>query len=118
MTRSTKRATSTPDLLARFHYLGIGVVETRARGEARQAYMAYMHRLGEYARIAKELKRRGALPPICAACKKARIDDRWVPIDQVINDQTEMQLSHGICPECAQRLYGDILHAPQVKGIA
>ena len=32
--------------------------------------MAYMHRLGEYARIAKELKRRGALPPICAACKK------------------------------------------------
>ena len=55
---------------------------------------------------------------ICAACKKARIDQQWVPIDQVIHDQTELQLSHGICPECAQRLYGDILNTPLAKEVS
>jgi hypothetical protein len=55
---------------------------------------------------------------ICAACKKAHLDEQWIPIDQVIHDHSELQLSHGICPECAQRLYGDLLNTPLARQVS
>jgi PAS domain S-box-containing protein len=44
--------------------------------------------------------------PICASCKKIR-DDRgyWNQIEAYIRDHSEAEFSHGICPECAARLY-------------
>jgi len=46
------------------------------------------------------------LLPICASCKKIR-DDRgyWNQIETYIKDRSEAEFTHGICPECAQRLY-------------
>ena len=48
---------------------------------------------------------RGLLP-ICAACKKIR-DDRgsWKQIETYISDHSDAKFSHGICPECVQKLY-------------
>src|SRR5437899_12753008 len=48
---------------------------------------------------------RGLLP-ICAACKKIR-DDRgyWTQIEEYISDHSDAKFSHGICPECRQKLY-------------
>jgi hypothetical protein len=50
---------------------------------------------------------RGILP-ICAGCKKIR-DDRgyWTQIERYIAERTEAEFSHGICPDCALRLYPD-----------
>jgi PAS domain S-box-containing protein len=47
--------------------------------------------------------------PICASCKKIR-DDRgyWTQIEEYIRDHSEAEFSHGICPECATRLYPGI----------
>ena len=44
--------------------------------------------------------------PICASCKKIR-DDKgyWNQIESYIRDHSEVEFSHGICPECAQELY-------------
>ncbi len=49
---------------------------------------------------------RGLLP-ICAACKKIR-DDKgyWRQIEVYIAEHTEADFSHGICPDCARKLYG------------
>ncbi|HEV2113816.1 MAG TPA: PAS domain S-box protein, partial [Terriglobales bacterium] len=46
------------------------------------------------------------LLPICASCKKIR-DDRgtWNHIESYIRARSEAEFSHGICPECARRLY-------------
>ncbi len=46
--------------------------------------------------------------PICVSCKKIR-DDKgyWKQIEQYIEDHSEAQFSHGICPECAKKLYPD-----------
>ena len=46
------------------------------------------------------------LLPICASCKKIR-DDKgyWNQIETYIKDRSEAEFTHGICPECAQRLY-------------
>jgi DNA-binding NtrC family response regulator len=48
---------------------------------------------------------RGLLP-ICAACKKIR-DDKgyWNQIEEYIRKHSEVEFSHGICPDCAKRLY-------------
>jgi PAS domain S-box-containing protein len=48
------------------------------------------------------------LLPICASCKKIR-DDKgyWEQIEVYIRDRSEAEFSHGICPECAQKLYPD-----------
>ncbi len=48
---------------------------------------------------------RGLLP-ICAACKKIR-DDKgyWQQIEVYISEHTEADFSHGICPDCAKKLY-------------
>jgi DNA-binding response OmpR family regulator len=41
------------------------------------------------------------LIPICSYCKKARRDsDYWQRLDEFLLDQTDLHLSHGICPEC------------------
>ena len=47
--------------------------------------------------------------PICASCKKSR-DDKgyWNQIETYIRDHSEAEFSHGICPECAQKLYPEL----------
>jgi len=47
--------------------------------------------------------------PICASCKKVR-DDKgyWKQIESYIRDHSEADFSHGICPECAKKLYPDL----------
>jgi len=44
--------------------------------------------------------------PICASCKKIR-DDKgyWNQIEQYIEAHSEADFSHGICPDCAKKLY-------------
>jgi DNA-binding NtrC family response regulator len=44
--------------------------------------------------------------PICSSCKKIR-DDKgyWQQIEAYIRDHSEAEFSHGLCNECAKRLY-------------
>jgi PAS domain S-box-containing protein len=44
--------------------------------------------------------------PICANCKKIR-DDRgeWHELEVYVRDHSNADFSHGICPECAAKLY-------------
>jgi len=53
-----------------------------------------------------EIKILQGIIPICSSCKKVR-DDRgaWKQIESYIRDHSEAQFSHGICPDCAHRLY-------------
>ena len=41
--------------------------------------------------------------PICAYCKKIRIDGTWIPFEQYISDHSDATFTHGYCPECAAR---------------
>ncbi|MFA5353587.1 MAG: response regulator [Thermodesulfovibrionales bacterium] len=44
--------------------------------------------------------------PICASCKKIRNDKGyWEQIEAYISEHSEAEFSHGICPDCARRLY-------------
>jgi hypothetical protein len=53
-----------------------------------------------------QIKSLKGIIPICCACKKIR-DDRgyWRQLEQYIREHSEADLSHGICPDCARKLY-------------
>jgi hypothetical protein len=44
--------------------------------------------------------------PICASCKKIRDDQGyWNQIEAYIQDHSEAEFTHGLCPDCIRRLY-------------
>ena len=53
-----------------------------------------------------EIKTLKGILPICASCKKIR-DDKgyWNQIESYIKEHSEAEFSHGLCPECAGKLY-------------
>ncbi len=53
-----------------------------------------------------QVKTLSGLLPICASCKKIR-DDKgyWQQVETYIRKHSEADFTHGICPECVQRLY-------------
>ena len=55
-----------------------------------------------------EVKTLSGLLPICAGCKKIR-DDKgyWNQLECYIRDHAHVEFSHGICPDCATKLYPD-----------
>lgn len=63
---------------------------------------------GELEESLEEIKTLTGLLPICAKCKKIR-DDKgyWNKIESYIERHTDVLFSHGLCSECAEKLYGD-----------
>ena len=58
------------------------------------------------------IKTIGGFIPICSNCKKIRDEEgTWLTIDHYIMNYTEHELSHGICPECKETLYGPFMSA-------
>jgi hypothetical protein len=57
-----------------------------------------------------QIKTLSGLIPICASCKKIR-DDKgyWNQLETYIKEHSEAEFSHGICPDCMKKLYGDFL---------
>lgn len=49
------------------------------------------------------------LVPMCAHCKAVRDDDNtWMRVDGYVIKHWAARVSHGICPDCAAKLYSDI----------
>ncbi len=55
------------------------------------------------------VKTLSGLLPICASCKKIRDDQgTWKELEEYVEARTEADFSHGICPDCARKLYPDV----------
>jgi hypothetical protein len=53
-----------------------------------------------------EVKTLSGLLPICASCKKIRDDQGyWNQIEDYVSGHSKATFSHGICPDCAKKLY-------------
>ncbi len=56
-----------------------------------------------------QAKTLSGLLPICASCKKIRDDEGyWSQLEIYIQEHFDIQFSHGLCPECANKLYPEI----------
>ncbi|WP_319521510.1 PAS domain-containing protein [uncultured Desulfosarcina sp.] len=53
-----------------------------------------------------EVKTLRGIIPICTQCKKIRDDDGyWQRVEQYIEERSDVLFTHGICEECAKKLY-------------
>lgn len=82
-------------------------------GEQRDELVSVNKELGrknhELQHAMDEIKILSGLLPICSSCKKIR-DDRgyWNQMEVYIQDRSEAQFTHGICPECARDYYPEL----------
>lgn len=53
-----------------------------------------------------EVKTLGGMLPICSHCKKIR-DDKgyWNQLEAYLNEHTDAEFTHGICPDCAKEVF-------------
>lgn len=114
-------AYETPSLLQQVSEAGAGayLVKPSNRQEIERAITIAMARFDdmmELRRLNRELedalvqvKQLSGLLPICAGCKKIRDDNGyWQQIEVYIRDHSEADFSHGLCPDCAKKLYPTI----------
>lgn len=60
----------------------------------------------ELQKALSEVKTLRGLIPICANCKSIRDDNGyWNKIEAYLQQHSDAEFSHGICPDCIQRLY-------------
>lgn len=62
-----------------------------------------------------ELVQLRRLIPMCASCRKVRYkdDDYWQDVEAYLLRYTAFSFTHGICPDCAQRLYPEVATAAE-----
>ena len=53
------------------------------------------------------VKTLSGLLPICSHCKKIRDDQGyWLQVEEYLQDRSEAEFTHGICPQCLDLHYG------------
>jgi AmiR/NasT family two-component response regulator len=113
-------AYETPKLLAEASDVGVGAYLVKppqpqeleraiAIAIARFKDMVELRRMNDELQTAlARVKRLSGLLPICASCKKIRDDGGyWQQVEVYIRDHADVEFSHGLCPDCAHRLYPD-----------
>jgi len=70
--------------------------------------------ISHYRSALDEVRTLRGIITICSACKKIRTDAQsWDQMEAYVQAHSEAQFSHGLCPECIQRLYPE--HAEWVS---
>jgi len=65
--------------------------------------------LAEKEQLLKEIKVLQGLLPICSACKRIRDDaGKWWPLDLYVEEHTDADLTHTVCPDCKNILFSDL----------
>ena len=65
-------------------------------------------RVTELQEAVAHVKTLRGLIPICMNCKKIRDDEGyWHQLEVYIRDHSEAEFSHGMCSECARKMYPD-----------
>lgn len=59
--------------------------------------------------LRKEVNTLSGLLPICASCKSIRGEEGyWKQVEEYVSEHTEAEFSHGICPQCMEKLYPEM----------
>ncbi len=91
------------DMIAAFNTMSVNLRHDRDHLEER-----VKERTIELQKALDNVKTLRGLLPICSSCKKIRNDDGyWSQIEVYVRDHSDAEFSHGICPECATKLYPD-----------
>jgi hypothetical protein len=117
--------------------LALGLLHARKHFDLREAQAALraerdalearvLDRTAELEHTVEELRQasqaivtlRGLLP-ICCGCKKVREGTGyWKAIEEYLTQHSEATFSHGLCPDCLQRLYPEFADDPEATDAA
>jgi AmiR/NasT family two-component response regulator len=76
----------------------------------KQLYQKVESQKNDLEKALAEIKTLEGIIPICGKCKKIRNGDgNWQQIETYIHERTDADFSHGLCPKCAEELYGDFM---------
>jgi phosphoserine phosphatase RsbU/P len=65
---------------------------------------------------AEHIKTLRGIVPICSWCKKIRNDTGyWQQVEVYVHENTEADFSHGICPDCVEKQFPDLLDGESDK---
>ena len=79
------------------------ITERRAAERERERLLA------DLKSAAAEISTLRGLLPICSSCKRIRDDQGyWSQIETYISKHADVRFSHGLCPDCARRLYPEV----------
>ena len=57
----------------------------------------------------KELKVLRGMLPICSTCRKIRDDEgQWESLEMYLDTHSDAKLTHGICPECSEKILAEL----------
>jgi hypothetical protein len=73
-------------------------------------------RIQQVRKAREEILKLEKILPICASCKRIRGDnmdpyknDSWMNLEEYLKKENDINFSHGLCPECAEKLYPGVL---------
>ena len=88
--------------IKRNHDLLVDELDNRKKAEDEKAKL-----IKKLEQALSEIKSLKGMVPICSNCKKIR-DDKgyWNKLEVYIQKHSEAEFSHGLCPDCSEKLYG------------
>lgn len=90
----------TNGVVERVMVISTDVTERKRAEEEREQLVADLQK------ALSEIKTLHGVLPICAHCKKIRDDNgAWHQLEEYISAHTDSEFTHGICRECAQKIY-------------
>jgi len=103
-----------------FHVMVVVLVGLGLFGVHRQRLAAHKRREAELAQAVDaalaQVKTLSGMLPICAGCKKIRDDTGyWNQMETYIHEHSGADFSHGMCPECLQKLYPEFAASQSSK---
>lgn len=80
------------------------------RERVQASHRELTEKIEELGREREQVRVLQGLIPICAHCKRIR-DDKgyWNQLESYIRAHSHAEFSHGICPECTEKYYGEYL---------
>lgn len=86
------------------YLIGVGL-DISERVKTENEKLNLISRLQDALTQAKQLS---GLLPICSSCKKIRDDTGyWKQLESYLEEHSDAEFSHGMCPECLDKLYGN-----------
>jgi len=81
----------------------------RVENELLEAETGLKSTVEDLQRALGEIRTLTGMLPICSNCKKIRDDQGyWRAVEHFIEEHSQAEFSHGICPECLQKLYPEL----------
>ncbi|MBJ6725794.1 PDC sensor domain-containing protein [Geomesophilobacter sediminis] len=81
-------------------------VETMLHDETKRSADAMQRQNEELAAALARVKRLEGIISICSFCKKMRSEEQaWERLETYLTEHSDALISHGICPECAEKQY-------------